>query len=65
MKIELVLKKDTPVKWPTLRRKNSELIDNLALASFPQPSFSQFHNYVTGLGYASPLDFSMVNEQRY
>ena len=50
MKVELVLKKATTGKWPTLRRKNSELVDNLALQSFPQASFSQFHSYVTSLG---------------
>ena len=55
MKIELVLKKDTPGKWPTLRKKNSELVDNLALVSFPQPSFNQFHTYVNSLGYASVI----------
>lgn len=51
MKIELVLKKDTPGKWPALRKENSELVDNLALASFPAPSFNQFYNFVTSLGY--------------
>ena len=53
MKIELVLKKVTPGKWPTLRGKNSELVDKLALASFPPPSFNQFHSYVTSLGFVS------------
>ncbi|RYP63792.1 hypothetical protein DL771_009125 [Monosporascus sp. 5C6A] len=59
MKIELVLKKETPGKWPTLRKQNSEVFDNLALASSPAASFSHFYNFVTGLRYESPEDLQL------
>ncbi|RYP78014.1 hypothetical protein DL769_003286 [Monosporascus sp. CRB-8-3] len=59
MKIELVLKKETPGKWPTLRKQNSEVVDNLALASSPATSFSHFYNFITGLGYESPEELQL------
>ncbi|RYO73767.1 hypothetical protein DL766_004875 [Monosporascus sp. MC13-8B] len=59
MKIELILKKETPGKWPTLRKQNSEVFDNLALASSPATTFSHFYNFVTGLGYESPEDLQL------
>lgn len=54
MKIELILKKETPGKWPTLRKEKSEIVDNLALAYFPAPSLNEFQNFATSLGYLPP-----------
>lgn len=54
MKIELVLTKETPGKWPILRKQNAELFDNLALGT--TPAFNQFHTLITGHGYKEPQD---------
>ncbi|KAI3316966.1 SGS-domain-containing protein [Xylariaceae sp. AK1471] len=51
MKIELVLQKQTPGKWPTLRRSNAEIVDNLSIDPSKGVPFSQFYDFITALGY--------------
>ncbi|KAH7033611.1 SGS domain-containing protein [Microdochium trichocladiopsis] len=54
MKIELVLTKETPGKWPILRKQNAELFDNLALGT--NPTFNQFHTLLTKQNFKEPQD---------
>ncbi|KAI1340756.1 SGS domain-containing protein [Xylariaceae sp. FL0016] len=53
MKVELVLRKEAAGKWPTLRRENADIIDNIALG--PNPSsgaaLNQFLDFVNTAGY--------------
>ncbi|KAI1435945.1 SGS-domain-containing protein [Xylaria sp. CBS 124048] len=62
MKIELVLQKQTPGKWPTFRRDNTIFVDNLA---FIDPkvgiTLDQFLSFVTTLGYQDPAELKLPN----
>jgi suppressor of G2 allele of SKP1 len=51
MKIELVLQKQTPGKWPTLRRSNADIVDNLAMDPSKGVDFGQFYDFISALGY--------------
>ncbi|CAJ2506521.1 Uu.00g006510.m01.CDS01 [Anthostomella pinea] len=61
MKIELVLQKETPGKWPTMRKENAEIIDHIALGTTAGAgaAFNQFHALVTSLGYREAEDLQL------
>ncbi|KAI0115581.1 hypothetical protein GGR51DRAFT_503462, partial [Nemania sp. FL0031] len=49
MKIELILQKQRAGKWPTLRRENAEVVDNLTTNPNVAVPFSQFNDFITAL----------------
>lgn len=51
MKIEIVLQKQKPGRWPTLRRENAEIVDNLTLNPNLGIPFGQFARLIVALGY--------------
>ncbi|KAI0396767.1 SGS-domain-containing protein [Xylariaceae sp. FL0594] len=51
MKIELVLQKQTPGKWGTIRQGDSAMVDNLSSNPTESVTFNQFHSFVQNLGY--------------
>ncbi|KAK5637156.1 hypothetical protein RRF57_012868 [Xylaria bambusicola] len=54
MKIELALQKKRPGKWPSLLRKDAEMVDNLTADNLSSgPSFDTFRSFVTSLGFDS------------
>ncbi|KAI0007347.1 SGS domain-containing protein [Xylariaceae sp. FL0662B] len=59
MKIELVLRKETPGKWMTLQRQNANLVDNIRIGTAPQASFNQFLDFVKASGYKDPEDLHL------
>lgn len=50
MKIELILQKQIPGKWPNLRRENADIVDNLSMNPSQGVPFSQFFEFVTKSG---------------
>ncbi|KAI1391643.1 SGS-domain-containing protein [Hypoxylon trugodes] len=54
MKIELVLKKATPGKWPKLEQDFIFGFNNIAGVTVVNPSFEQFTKFVSRLGYTDP-----------
>ncbi|KAF2971332.1 hypothetical protein GQX73_g2198 [Xylaria multiplex] len=59
MKIELVLQKETAGKWPVLRRRNADIMDNLSEAPHSGIPFERFFYFVTHLGYNAPEDLAL------
>jgi suppressor of G2 allele of SKP1 len=51
MKIELILQKQIPGKWPSLRRENADIVDNLSMNPSQGVPFSQFFEFITKSGY--------------
>ncbi|KAH9909691.1 SGS domain-containing protein [Xylariomycetidae sp. FL2044] len=61
MKVELVLQKEIPGKWPTLRQENAEVFDHIVLGTAAVTPFNQFHGLLTALGYNNPADLQPEN----
>ncbi|KAI1481788.1 SGS-domain-containing protein [Daldinia eschscholtzii] len=59
MKIELVLKKETPGKWPMLQREDSEGFTNIAGNTKVAPSFERFSTLISRLGYNHPDELNL------
>ncbi|KAI1646768.1 SGS-domain-containing protein [Daldinia loculata] len=59
MKIELVLKKETPGKWPMLQREDSDGFTNIAGNTKVAPSFQRFSTLISRLGYHHPDDLKL------
>ncbi|KAF3056290.1 Protein SGT1 like protein A [Daldinia childiae] len=59
MKIELVLKKETPGKWPMLQREDSDGFTNIAGNTKVAPSFQRFSTLISRLGYNHPDDLKL------
>ncbi|KAI1372748.1 SGS-domain-containing protein [Hypoxylon crocopeplum] len=59
MKIELVLKKETPGKWPALQCEEAENFSNIVANTKLHPSLQQFSTFIQRLGYkdAEQLNF--------
>ncbi|KAI1819006.1 SGS-domain-containing protein [Xylaria intraflava] len=54
MKIEVVLQKQTPGKWPNFRCDNAEIVDNLSSNSDQSVPFDQFNAFISALGCKEP-----------
>ncbi|KAI0849177.1 SGS-domain-containing protein [Daldinia vernicosa] len=59
MKVELVLKKETPGKWPMLQREDSDGFTNIAGNTIIPPSFERFSTLISRLGYHHPDDLEL------
>ncbi|KAI1808242.1 SGS-domain-containing protein [Daldinia bambusicola] len=59
MKVELVLKKETPDKWPMLQREDSEGFTNIAGNTKMAPSFDRFSTLISRLGYNHPTELNL------
>ncbi|KAI8963088.1 SGS-domain-containing protein [Daldinia sp. FL1419] len=59
MKVELILKKETPGKWPTLQREDSEGFTNIAGNTKVAPSFQRFSALISRLGYNRPEELDL------
>ncbi|TGJ80518.1 hypothetical protein E0Z10_g8246 [Xylaria hypoxylon] len=59
MKIELVLQKQRAGKWPALRRKDADIVDNLSVNPSQGIPFNQFFDFITHLGYKDVRDLEL------
>ncbi|KAI1455194.1 SGS-domain-containing protein [Annulohypoxylon moriforme] len=59
MKIELVLPKETPEKWPMLQREDAEGFNNLSGGTKAHPSFEDFTALICRLGYKNPKELGI------
>ncbi|KAI0135858.1 SGS-domain-containing protein [Daldinia grandis] len=62
MKVELVLKKETPGKWPMLQREDSDGFTNIAGNTTVAPSLERFSTLISGLGYHHPDDLELPDD---
>ncbi|KAI0376505.1 SGS-domain-containing protein [Hypomontagnella monticulosa] len=61
MKVEVVLQKANPGKWPALQRDEAEGFTKLAGAANTHPSFERFSTLLSNLGYTDPRGFPLPN----
>ncbi|GAW18292.1 hypothetical protein ANO14919_077670 [Xylariales sp. No.14919] len=59
MKIELVLQKQRAGKWPALRCKDADIVDNLSVNPSQGIPFNQFFDLITQLGYKDVRDLEL------
>ncbi|KAI2465199.1 SGS-domain-containing protein [Annulohypoxylon bovei var. microspora] len=59
MKIELVLQKENPGKWPMLQREDAEGFNNLLGTTKVHPSFDDFKAFIRRLGYNNPKELGI------
>ncbi|KAI1313236.1 SGS-domain-containing protein [Xylaria venustula] len=59
MKIELVLQKKRAGKWPQLRCKNADIVDNLSITPSQGIPFNQFQVFLSSLGYNNDSDLGL------
>ncbi|KAI1099574.1 SGS-domain-containing protein [Jackrogersella minutella] len=62
MKIELVLQKETPGKWPLLQQEDIQGFLNLAVGN-PRPSFDEFSTFIRRLGYNDPAELDIGDHE--
>ncbi|KAI0835182.1 SGS-domain-containing protein [Hypoxylon sp. FL0890] len=63
MKIELVLQKETPGKWPMLQREGAEGFTNIAGSTKVPPSLEAFKAFLSRLGLDNPEDVGLRDER--
>ncbi|KAI0123344.1 SGS domain-containing protein [Xylariales sp. AK1849] len=61
MKIELVLKKAVPGRWPVLRKGTSSMFDNITIGQATHGTKEEFVAHAKKLGYEDPSAFSRCN----
>lgn len=61
MKVEVVLQKAAPGKWPALQRDEAEGFTKLAGAANTHPSFERFSTLLSNLGYTDPRGLKLPN----